>query len=311
MNNKSRASGSGTTSQARRERRQGVQWTSLSHADHPCTSSESLEEKLEALKKAQASAEEQLKRKKKNEEEEKAALKKAEENLEALTKRGKNGPRSRSQSRARLSTAEEAAKEHALRDRLTKQLAQLKLETDPSSLKKDSSLKKEKGAASSSASSSKSTTTLKKGKSAFKKVVVVDWHNTLEKGNKVPEKNLKALETLMLLAEVHIISWVGSQARYDATLEQIEDLLPAETLKRVSSYQCIWTMLGQDGKIDWACWLEAEAIFDDQPDVIKEGAQWGVKGYPIRAWGKDHTGEAFWSFADAVDQFVLDQAKKP
>ena len=142
MNNKSRASGSGTTSQARRERRQGVQWTSLSHADHPCTSSESLEEKLEALKKAQASAEEQLKRKKKDEEDEKAALKKAEENLEALTKRGKNGPRSRSQSRARLSTAEEAAKEHALRDRLTKQLAQLKLETDPSSLKKDSSLKK-------------------------------------------------------------------------------------------------------------------------------------------------------------------------
>ena len=89
-----------------------------------------MEEKLEALKKAQASAEEQLKRKKKDEEE-KAALKKAEENLEALTKRGKNGPRSRSQSRARLSTAEEAAKEHALRDRLTKQLAQLKLETDP------------------------------------------------------------------------------------------------------------------------------------------------------------------------------------
>ena len=70
-------------------------------------------------------------------------------------------------------------------------------------------------------------------------------------------------------------------------------------------------MLGQNGKIDWACWLEAAAIFDDQPDVIKEGAQWGVKGYPIRAWGKDHTGEAFWSFADAVDQFVLDQAKKP
>ena len=184
-NNKSRASGSGTTSQARRERRQGVQWTSLSHADPPCTSSESLEEKLEALKKAQASAEEQLKKKKKEEEEETEALKKAEEDLDkALAKRGKNGPRSRSQSRARLSTAEEAAKEHALRDRLTKQLAQLKLETDPSSLKKGNSLKKEKGAA----SSSQGTTTLKKGKKSFKKVVVVDWHNTLEKGNKVSEK---------------------------------------------------------------------------------------------------------------------------
>ena len=97
------------------------------------------------MKKAQASAEEQLKKKKKEEEEEKAALKKAEEDLDkALAKRGKNGPRSRSQSRARLSTAEEAAKEHALKDRLTKQLAQLKLDTDPS-LKKDNSLKKEGG----------------------------------------------------------------------------------------------------------------------------------------------------------------------
>ena len=64
------------------------------------------------------------------------------------------------------------------------------------------------------------------------------------------------------------------------------------------------------GKVDWACWLEAEAIFDDQPDVIKEARTWGLKGYPIKAWGKDHEGPAFWSFADAVGQFVLDQAKK-
>jgi hypothetical protein len=62
--------------------------------------------------------------------------------------------------------------------------------------------------------------------------------------------------------------------------------------------------------VDWACWLEAEAIFDDQPDVIKEARTWGLKGYPIKACGKDHEGPAFWSFADAVGQFVLDQAKK-
>lgn len=91
-----------------------------------------MEEKLEALKKAQASAEEQLKQKKEALKEEEAALKKAEEDLDkALPKRGKNGPRSRSQSRARLCSAEEAAKEHALRDRLTKQLAKLWRQTQP------------------------------------------------------------------------------------------------------------------------------------------------------------------------------------
>eukprot|EP00435_Cladocopium_sp_Y103_P023400 s2649_g5.t1 len=125
---------------SRRERRQGIQWNSLSHADPPCTSTESLEEKLEALKKAQASAEQQLKKKKEEKEEEERALKKAEEDLDkALAKRGKHGPRSRSTSRARLSTAGEGAKEYALRDRLVKELAKLKLETGPSS----SSLKKE------------------------------------------------------------------------------------------------------------------------------------------------------------------------
>lgn len=111
MNNRSMASGSGTTSQARRERRQRMQWTFLSQAGPPCTSPESLEEKLEALRKAQASAEEQLKQKKEALKEEEAALKKAEEDLDkALSKRGKTGTRSRSQSRARLSSVEEAAK---------------------------------------------------------------------------------------------------------------------------------------------------------------------------------------------------------
>ena len=79
------------------------------------------------MKKAQASAEEQLKQKKEALKEEEAALKKAEEDLDkVLPKRGKNGPRSRSQS-----SAEEAAKEHALRDRLTKQLAKLWRQTQP------------------------------------------------------------------------------------------------------------------------------------------------------------------------------------
>ena len=26
----------------------------------------------------------------------------------------------------------------------------------------------------------------------------------------------------------------------------------------------------EEGKTDWACWLGAEALFDDQPDIISE-----------------------------------------
>ena len=137
----------------------------------------------------------------------------------------------------------------------------------------------------------------KKGKNTFKKVVVVDWHNTLE--------------TLMLLAEAHIISWVGSQRRYDSTLKQIQEELPQETLKKVKSYRRIYTLLGQEGKVDWACWLEAEAIFDDNADVIKQARRRGWEGYSIQAWGNSHSGKTFWSFADAMDQWVVDQKKTP
>ena len=137
-NSKERSSGSGTTSQSRRAQRQGQQWTSLAHADPPCISSESLQEKVAALKKALTSAERQLEEALKKEAEDTEALKKAEEELEKLTLRGKKGPRSRSQSRTRLSSAEEAAREAALKQKLTRQLSQLKLETDPSLKKEDS-----------------------------------------------------------------------------------------------------------------------------------------------------------------------------
>eukprot|EP00435_Cladocopium_sp_Y103_P028442 s1878_g7.t1 len=186
-------------------------------------------------------------------------------------------------SRAKLSTAEEAAKEHALKDRLVKELANLKLEADPSSLKKEASLTKDAassaaGAASCSAAGAASpcdaagTTPLKKGKKTLKKVVVVDWHNTLEKGNKVSEANLRALETLMLLAEVHIISWVGSQGRYDPTLKQIQR---------------------RRGR-----WAGPAGLGLLRPSLMTMQIN-------------SHSGKTFWSFADAVDQWVLDQKRKP
>ena len=45
-------------------------------------------------------------------------------------------------------------------------------------------------------------------KEAEKPCVVLDWHNTLEKGNKMPEASLQALEQLLTVVDVHIISWV-------------------------------------------------------------------------------------------------------
>ena len=77
--------------------------------------------------------------------------------------------------------------------------------------------------------------TEKKEESSLKKegkpVVVVDWHNCLEKDDVVPEENLHALKKVLEVADVRIISWVGTEARRKSALKQIRDLLPAETVQ--------------------------------------------------------------------------------
>ena len=73
-NNKGRPDSSGTTSQKRRLDRESRQWTSLAKADPPVFDSEGLKDKVEALKKAQESAEKQLQEALQEEE----ALKKAQ-----------------------------------------------------------------------------------------------------------------------------------------------------------------------------------------------------------------------------------------
>ena len=91
----------------------------------------------------------------------------------------------------------------------------------------------------------------------------------LEEKDAVPHKNVVALETLLLVVDAHIISWVGSSARFEKTMQDIQQWPPAETLKKAKSFRCIYKMVGAEGKVDWACYLGAQAVFDDQPDVIQ------------------------------------------
>ena len=58
-------------------------------------------------------------------------------------------------------------------------------------------------------------------------VVVVDWHNTLEKGDTVPVSHVNALKSLMEVANVHILSYVGSWAREQGVHLDIQSLIPS------------------------------------------------------------------------------------
>ena len=57
-------------------------------------------------------------------------------------------------------------------------------------------------------------------------MVIIDWHNTLEIDDRLPEDNLAALKKVLEVADVRIISWVNSEARRRSTLQQIRELSP-------------------------------------------------------------------------------------
>lgn len=72
---------------------------------------------------------------------------------------------------------------------------------------------------------------------APRKVVVVDWRETLEVENEIPTANLVALEQLLQVAEVHIVSYVETVKRQRQLLQDV----PAMT----SSVVCTAAGLGR------------------------------------------------------------------
>ena len=156
MNNKLRESGSGTTSQARRLRREEKQWHSLASTTPPAKDVASLEKHVDALEKAIHSAQQQL------------ALKKAEEaEADRPLKKGKAGPRGKS-AKPVLLPADMAAKKEELKDRLEslkKDLGNLSLDAGEA----DSTLKKDASSSSQPASSSLKKETEKEKLKAFLK----------------------------------------------------------------------------------------------------------------------------------------------
>ena len=306
-NNKKRAAGSGTTSGPRRERRQAIQWSALQQADQPVSSPAEMEKQLAALKKATESAEKQLKE-----------LEKADKQAKRASSRsGKHGPRTEKAAetlketlkkapgnKPKLVSLEQIQKEQALEAKLAslkKELEKKMPATKSSSSSADpNSLKKEEDPIAAGTEKKEESSLKKEGKP----VVVVDWHNCLEKDDVVPEENLHALKKVLEVADVRIISWVGTEARRKAALKQIRGLLPAETLKKVKGYQCVWYRCGEGGKVDWACHYKAEAVFDDHPAIVEEAREWGILPFATGGNKPHKGGGGFWSFAEAAESYL-------
>lgn len=340
FNNKWRPSGSGTTSQKRKEAREAKQWSflegdnpsgkkclekhlaSLDAARKKCLDKLQHAEEEEALEKAEQAHKKAMKKQRKAKQSlEKESLEKdvdmEEVKVEAEPlekgKPGKHGPR-----KASLVPADTLEKERQLKAKLH---ASLEKERQYKA-KLQEALEKAKSAAGTGASSSSKPAgpmqsmplvgqldeALEKAKKALEKAkaeevihICVDWHNTLEKDDDVSADNMAALTCLLQVAKVHLISFVGSGSRKKQVLKDMK-MLPQ--YDKLSTSMAIFNQLGEDGKVDWACHLGCTVIFDDQPEIIKEAKQWGLDAYGIAHPRAKHKGQFWATFAEAVLDYL-------
>ena len=140
--------------------------------------------------------------------------------------------------------------------------------------------------------------------------VVVDWHNTLEKANTVPPNHIRALERLLAVANVWILSFVNSRSRQQAVQLDAQSLLPGRTYSKLEGVRTCWGRSGPNGKAEWRKGFQAVAIIDDSAEVIQECRFAGIKCYAISAKHCQHhtlPSSMVWkSFDEAVEAVLED-----
>ena len=90
-------------------------------------------------------------------------------------------------------------------------------------------------------------------------MVVVDLHNALEKGDVLSNRTIRSLAKLALAAEVHILSYVGTDKMKKRTINQMGPHSPASDGKD----RHLQDLLAADwpgGKVDIACGMHAGLV---------------------------------------------------
>ena len=303
-NRKGRKFGHGTTSQARKERRKEQQWSALEKADpsDPAV----LASHLEALEKAKVRCQERMA----------DAVTKAMEQLSTSdTKAGgaKHRGKSGQPRKAVLTPASASASlEKESKKKSTSSSAAKDLEKSKKDLEKSKELEKVK-VEKSTGSTGSGTQGLEKAQSSNTKkamaqslekpLVVVDWHNTLEKDEVVSQENIKSLEKLLEHCQVVLLSAVDTAKRRKQVLHDMETMLPSHIHQNLGKEVC-WKKCGPGGKAD-LCWLwEATAIFDDNLQICQECEAWEIDAYQVSY--KHPAKGSFPTFVEAVNAFLVD-----
>jgi hypothetical protein len=141
-------------------------------------------------------------------------------------------------------------------------------------------------------------------KKALYPKVMVDWHNCLEVRGQVDEASLKKL--LDAGVDVSILSWCyKNRAREVQTLAQ--GLADAHRLTRIETTE---ERTKEGGKVKLCEAWAIDVMFDDAQDICQEAYKAGMHVYPIttkwepHVWYRKLGFQPYRSFAEAVDDFL-------
>ena len=126
--------------------------------------------------------------------------------------------------------------------------------------------------------------------------VCLDWHNTLEKGDIVPEAHLQALDELMRYCSVVICSYVKTKKREAEVKKGVLALEKDMGLEFHLPLFFTYEKTGQRGKLHTMWYEHVDYIVDDAWQVLKETLEKGYpKVYPIAVQTPD---QDHWRFQE-------------
>ena len=346
LNCKNRASGSGTTHANRKAMRAAMQWDALAQNEDP-GSKECLEKRKKALESALEKANKKLESLEKDSDEKDQETEEASSssNVNYRGSRSKKSKGSLEKGPVPDGTLLEMRRGRVAKDGSKEKLLQVKEEEESlgkgtkhkapaleKAEKKNKTNAEKKPLEKGTKGDKKKEKPLEKGTEGEKKplgkgpkatltpnkealekanakkyTIVVDWHNTLEVNNSMPPQNAAALEKLLEVANVHILSYVETKWRECKVHRQVKQLLP-DLWERVSSINCCFERIGKDGKASWCKWLGATVIMDDCNEIILECQGEGLMCFAIVSRHERHgnlpVGVIYDDFAQAVDCFL-------
>ena len=142
-------------------------------------------------------------------------------------------------------------------------------------------------------------------------IVMVDFHNTLEVNDVIPEENQQAIWSLLKKGyEVVVCSYAGRKR----ALEVNDTMVGQDFYQHLKKCFCIPSRCGNGGKADQCKKHGCTVIFDDGADICFECHNNGLRVFPIthpkekHDWWVQMGGQTHFTFAAAVKTFLNQEA---